>query len=285
MPLTRYDVSYGNLTNVYTSPTGLTDVRTLQPELGGGMNVGDYFDLTESEAQQISPALHAGRYRFVAIDVGATAANMVQGAVLGWAPGSQVAQLGINTVGSGQTAGTYNIVGSGGGATTQATIQVVIGSGGTIISATVLNGGAGYTSTPTFTVAAGGTPGTLVAQMVVDPNRVTSYDKGIGAGASGNIPRAFCLGWTAAQISAAQVLAGAYGFVQEAGIATALAAASGVTGTTPGVPVSVVANGTGTVNTAAVSGTQTPLFVGTALDAPVISSLFRLAVDVAMQQG
>lgn len=284
MAKTLYNVSYQGLQTVYPSSSGLIDARTQVPEIGGGLNEGDYCDFSESEAQAISSLLHAGRYRFVAVDSLATAANMVSGAVLGWAPGRSVAQLAVNTVGSGQTPGTYNITSSGGTPTTAATIQVVIGSGGTIISATVLNGGAGFASTPTFTVAAGGTPGTLVAQMSISSNKVTSYDQGVGAGASGNLPRCICLGFSSA-ITTAQLTAGAWIFVQEEGIATVLAGASGVTGTTPGVPVSVVANGTGVVGTAAISGSQTALTIGTALDAPVISSLFRVALDLPVLQG
>lgn len=63
------------------------------------------------------------------------------------------------TAGSGQTNGTYVINGSGGGGS-GAQVQIVI-AGGAITSATVISPGKGYTGTPTFTVAAGGTPGTL----------------------------------------------------------------------------------------------------------------------------
>ena len=68
-----------------TSPSGLTDSRTGQPFPGGGLNVGDYFDLTEQEANQLSDTavgtLHSGRYRFVQIDSGATVANIATGTI------------------------------------------------------------------------------------------------------------------------------------------------------------------------------------------------------------
>ena len=53
--------------------------------MAGGLNVGDYFDLTEEEANNLSNSsvgtLHAGRYRYVQIDSGATLANIATGTV------------------------------------------------------------------------------------------------------------------------------------------------------------------------------------------------------------
>jgi len=69
----------------------------------------------------------------------------------------------IATAGSGQTNGTYTISGTGGGGS-GATIQVVV-SGNAVTGVKVLNPGTGYTSAPTFTVAAGGTPGTVTATI------------------------------------------------------------------------------------------------------------------------
>lgn len=67
------------------SPTGLTDVRTGGAQYGGALNLGDYFDLTEAEANQISNTTtgtcHAGRYRFVRVDSAATAANVKTGTI------------------------------------------------------------------------------------------------------------------------------------------------------------------------------------------------------------
>lgn len=70
-----------------TSPTGLTDPRTGNPYYAGGLNLGDYFDLTEAEAAALSNTtlpvvtLHAGRYRRIQVDSGATAANVKVGTV------------------------------------------------------------------------------------------------------------------------------------------------------------------------------------------------------------
>lgn len=71
------------------SPTGLVDSRTGAAYFAGGLNLGDFFDLTESEANALSyvPAagtsvqLHAGRYRRVQVDSGATASNVKVGTV------------------------------------------------------------------------------------------------------------------------------------------------------------------------------------------------------------
>jgi hypothetical protein len=68
-----------------TSPSYFTDLRTGQPVLAGGLNVGDYFDLTNPEANDLSyqtnGILYAGRYRRVQVDSGATAANVKTGTI------------------------------------------------------------------------------------------------------------------------------------------------------------------------------------------------------------
>ena len=68
-----------------TSPTGNTDLRTGAFQYGGALNLGDYFDLTEAEANAASytttGTLHAGRYRRVLVDSAATAANVKTGTV------------------------------------------------------------------------------------------------------------------------------------------------------------------------------------------------------------
>ena len=67
----------------FTSPTALTDLRTGQPFAAGGLNVGDYFDATEAEANSasygVNGLLHSGRYRFVLVSSAATAANVKTG--------------------------------------------------------------------------------------------------------------------------------------------------------------------------------------------------------------
>lgn len=68
-----------------TSPSYFTDLRTGQPVLAGGLNLGDYFDLTNEEANNLSYSttgkLYAGRYRRVKVDSGATAANVKTGTI------------------------------------------------------------------------------------------------------------------------------------------------------------------------------------------------------------
>jgi hypothetical protein len=69
----------------FTSPSGMVDPITGQPYYGGGLNLGDYFDLTEQEANNASfttnGTLHSGRYRLVQVDTAATAANVVNGRI------------------------------------------------------------------------------------------------------------------------------------------------------------------------------------------------------------
>lgn len=68
-----------------TSPTYNTDTRTGVALQGGNLLLGTYFDLTEEEANELSitatGTLHAGRYRRVLVDSGATAANVKTGAI------------------------------------------------------------------------------------------------------------------------------------------------------------------------------------------------------------
>lgn len=76
--------------------------------------------------------------------------------------------IGVNAVtiagaGTGQTNGTYIIAASGGGGV-GARVQITV-AGGLVTVAQVISPGQGYTSAPTFTVAAGGTPGTLTATL------------------------------------------------------------------------------------------------------------------------
>jgi hypothetical protein len=55
----------------------MLEIRTGLPYQAGGLKVGDYFDLTEAEAQNLSGnQLHTGRYRFIQLDSTATAANV-----------------------------------------------------------------------------------------------------------------------------------------------------------------------------------------------------------------
>lgn len=274
MALIRYSVGYAGLTAVYTSPTGLTDIRTGLTELGGGMNVGDYVDLTEAEAQSWSPNLHAGRYRFVQLATAATAANIKQGTPVGFGTPTTVGQVAISTLGSGQTAGTYLVNSSASGGTTLAVAQVVIGAGGTITSATLVSAGAGFTSTPTFTVAAGGTPGTILAQLALSENFVTSFD---ASALSLNSVRGVFL----APVTAAQITAGAFVFIQEQGIATVFVTTA--TNTAPGCTAATVTAG---VVTTATETTAHPIgLLGLTLDVAAASTLVRVELNLPVRQG
>ncbi len=68
-----------------TSPSYFTDLRTGQTIYAGGLNLGDYFDVTNCEAAQLSQTsvgvLYSGRYRRVQVDSGATAANVKTGTI------------------------------------------------------------------------------------------------------------------------------------------------------------------------------------------------------------
>lgn len=68
-----------------TSASGFTDLRTGAPVNAGGLNLGDYFDLTMAEAKALSyptnGTLYAGRYRRIQVDSGATAANVKTGTI------------------------------------------------------------------------------------------------------------------------------------------------------------------------------------------------------------
>ena len=200
----------------FTSPSSFTDLRTGQAFPAGGLNLGDYFDATEQEANQASYTtngiLHAGRYRLVQVSAGATAANVKAGPVGYLAPGSFVQSVVQLVAGSGMTPGTYNVTTAGGGGTTQATLQVVVLTA-TTIAVTVLTPGAGFTSLPTATLTGtGGTPATLTVQMGWSVNVVTSAD------IAANFVRPV--------VFLNSITPGNYGFVQELGVATVLAAAS-----------------------------------------------------------
>src|SRR5216683_3198209 len=68
-----------------TSSTGNTDLRTGLAIQGGNLVPGDYFDLTNKEANDLSyqtnGVLYAGRYRWVQVDSSATASNVKTGTI------------------------------------------------------------------------------------------------------------------------------------------------------------------------------------------------------------
>lgn len=142
-------LSINNVNTPYQSGQG--DAQTGFQYAGGGLNQGDYFDLTNDEAAGASYTtnglLFNGRYRFVQVDSGATAANVKTGTVGYIRSGSTVKSAVTITAGSGQTNGTFQIaanIGSGGGA--GAIIQIVIAGGAIVGNPTIVNAGFGYVS-------------------------------------------------------------------------------------------------------------------------------------------
>lgn len=110
--------------------------------------------------------------------------------LLHWMTSSQSATVGVNSVsittpGTGQTNGTYTATASAG----TATIQYVI-AGGILTSVKVLNPGGPYATPPTFTIAAGGTPGTVTAAI----GTTAGMDVGPGTNLSGETVRLLVVG-------------------------------------------------------------------------------------------
>jgi hypothetical protein len=270
MPKQQIIPIWGGLNNANSpSATGLVDPVTGQQYNSGGLDRGDYFDLTEKEASSLSLATvglcHEGRYRWVQVDSGATTANVKTGTVGYIRTGSFAQSVVILTAGSGQTAGTYKIAANFGGGGTGAIIQVIVGSAGTVTSATVLNGGVGYAAPPTFTLVTGGTPGTVAAQLNSTVNTVTSFDQ-VAAGVAAAIrPVVFLNSPTP----------GNYTFIQELGLATVLGKASSFTGVAAvGVVVEPTTGGVIDVPTSTTAVTTSS--IGLAIDLPVVSNLFKI---------
>jgi hypothetical protein len=279
MPKQRNIFIPSNLLGVFSSPSGLTDLRTGLPYQAGGLMVGEAVELTEAEAQAASGnTLHRGTYRFVQVDTGATAADILAGCVGGMLPGKFVQSVVIKTAGSGQTAGTYTATASSG----SATIQYVINASGALASVIVTGQGSAYTSTPTFTIAAGGTPGIVSAQMGVGADIVTSINSALFAGLRTVV--------FLAPLTSAQVTAGAYVFVQELGVALLLGKSS-LTNGSPAVGDTIIipASSNGTVDDPTQSGDVTyalwPTVLGTAIDIPVAGQLFKVLLDLPYIPG
>jgi len=271
MPLQQIIPTWLALNNAnFTSPTGLTDSRTGQPFEAGGLSLGDYFDMTEQEANNASFAinglLHAGRYRLVQVDSGATAANVRTGTVGYARSGSFVQSVIISTPGTGGTPGTYNIPatpGSGNGV--GAAIQVVVNAAGVMASASVLQGGFNYVYGPAFNLAVTGLGGgaMVVAQMNSSANVVTSQDISV---------------WSAVQarpvVFLNSIIPGNFGFIQELGLVTVLCGAATGSGTS-GDWLNVGAGGGGTVTTTTANGSPIGATIGRTVDGVVPNQLFK----------
>jgi hypothetical protein len=256
------------------------------PYAGGGLNAGDYFDLTNDEAQGNQYAtngqLYSGRYRYVQVDSGATAANVKTGTVGFVRAGSSVKSAVTLTVGSGQTNGTFQIAANpGSGAGIGAILSVTIAGGVIVGQPSVVAAGFGYVSPPTFTVAQGGTPGTVVAQLGISQNIVTSADIAIGTASLGNAG----IGPIHPVVFLNTITPGNYGFVQESGVATVLAGATFTqTQSQNALPVSgASANGTMTTSSASYSIYN----IGEVIDpltAPLANTPFKIQMTTPIFQ-
>ena len=261
-------LSLNNVNSV--SQSGMIDPVTGFPYVGGGLNLGDYFDLTEQEANQLSyptnGLLHAGRYRYVQVDSGATA-GLVAATKVGFVRTGTFVQSAIQSVaGSGMTVGaTVTATTTGGGGTTQATIQVVVLTA-TTVAITVLTTGSGFTSIPTVTITGtGGTPPSVIIQLNSTVNTVTSSDV---ANTSLTLVRPV--------VFLNSITPGNYGFVQELGIANTLASGA----ITANNFVSAVAA------TATVTGgtTFTVLTIGQAIDTGVSGQILKVLLSTPVVQ-
>lgn len=255
----------------FTSPTALTDLRTGQPFAAGGLNLGDYFDATNDEAASGSyttnGTLFAGRYRFVQVDSGATAANVKTGTVGYLRAGTTVKSVVITNAGTGQTPGTYSIAGGpGDGGGSGVVIQVVVGSGGTITSASVLQGGYNMVSPPVFVLAPtiGGSAGVVIAQLGITMNAVTSADQALGNAGTPAANQAG-VGPVHPVVFLNSITPGNYGFVQESGVATVITSTST---TQAYAQFAIVQNATTTANGTMTSSSATfgPFAIGTVID-------------------
>jgi hypothetical protein len=263
----------------FTSPTALTDLRTGLPFAAGGLNLGDYFDATNEEAKSGSytttGTLYSGRYRFVSVDSGATAANVATGTIGYLRNGFSVANVIITGAGSGQTPGPYSIAGTGGyGA--GAVAQVVIGAGGTMTSVTLLQGGNGYVLPPIFSLAGvtGGTPGTLNTQMTTSPNVVTSYDVAANVTYPANYGALI-----RPVVFLNSITPGNYGFVQELGVATVLGKSGTFTDNPPHIDDWIDSTTAGVVDARVATASPIGNTIGRAVDLPVISQLFKIYMN------
>lgn len=266
------------------SPSGQTDNQTGFPYEGGGLNPGVYFDITNDEAASASDTtnglLFSGRYRYVLVDSGATAAYVRTGTVGYMRSGSTVASAVTVNAGSGLTNGSYQVaatVGSGGGSGAILGINV---AGGVIVgNPSVVNAGFGYVSAPTFVLTAlGGTGAVVLAQLNVSPNVVTSADVALNGtsaqAADGPVRPVVFLN---------SITPGNYGFIQELGTATVLAGATNVQ--TQGqfaIPVS----GGGSNGTMAASATTLTIYtIGQVIDplttSPLANTPFKIQLGYA----
>jgi len=267
------------------SQSGQTDPVTNFPYAGGGLNAGDYFDLTNDEALSASyttnGTLYSGRYRYVQVDSGATAAYVKTGTVGYLRAGTSVKSAITTAVGSGMTNGTYTVtatVGSGGGS--GAILQIVVAGGAISGNPTVIAGGINYVSPPSFSLTAlGGSGGSVVAQLGTSMNIVTSADVAL----AGNAALAG-VGPVRPVVFLNSITPGNYGFIQELGVATVLAT---VSQTQTVAQFGIVQSSSPNGNMTASSATYGPYAIGNVLDpvtTPLANTPFKVLLDTQVVQ-
>lgn len=266
---------------VYTSDTGMTDPITGIPYLGGTLHEGDYVDATKSEISQwnirFGSQLNTGRYRFVRVSPNATAANIKFGAPCGFALPTTVGQLQLAAGGTSATAdGTYTISSTTSGGTAKA-VGLATVSGGIITAVQLTFGGAGFTSVPTFplTEIAGLSGGNVLAQMLITPNVVSSFDTASCTDLSR--PRGVFL----CSVTAAQVTANAWVVIQEEGLAPVLVTTA--TNTAAGSVATAAA--TGTVTTTVATAAPLAGFLGFTKDLAAAATVVRVELELPIRQG
>jgi hypothetical protein len=271
---------------VYTSPTGMADVNTGIPYLGGTLHEGDYVDLTADEAAQwniqYGANLYPGRYRFVRVSPNATYSNIKFGTPVGIGLGTSVAQVlvaaggtGYVITATGATSGTVSISSSAAGGTA-ATANLTIVSG-VITSAQLTYPGANMTSVPTFTlssVLSSGSNGSVLAAQYISPNFISSFD-------SSSAQLSTVRGVSLTTITAAQITAGAWIVIQEEGIAPILVTTA--TNTAAGC-YAAATNGAAVTTTTAATAVPVGYFADT-LDIATASATVRGILRIPVQQG
>ncbi len=269
---------------VYTSPTGMTDVNTGIPYLGGTLHDGDYVDATTSEIAQwnirFGTQLYTGRYRFVRLSTAATTGNLGFGYPVGWGLPQNLAAVGITAAGTGSGTGTVLCASTAAGGTAATALVTV--AAGVITGAQLVYAGANFTSVPTWglteiTTAGITTSGTIESFMNYTPNFVSSLD-------SSALTVYKCRGIGLCSVTAAQITANAWIVIQESGIApvyvtTATATAAGST--------AYLSATAGVVSTVAAAATTAKYVstIGTTLDVATSGELCRVILDIPINQG
>jgi hypothetical protein len=286
MPLVEGFPTWKNMNSQNsTSSSGQTDPVTGYSYPGDGLYPGIYADMTNDEAANASNPLvgsgllYNGRYRWVKVDSGATAANITTGTIGYIRSGSTVKTAVTTNVGSGLTTGVYQIpanVGSGGGS--GAILQISVSGGVIVGNPIVIAGGFGYVSAPSFNVTAltGGSSAAVAAQLNVSENTVTSADQAIGT--------APITGFGAVHpvVFLNAITPGNYGFIQESGVATVAAGSGNTQAQNNNAIVASGASANGQM--AASAATYSFYTIGTVIDpvtAPPAGTLFKIQMTTA----